>query len=56
VVKLLPSVISGQFTDDLGEKQKALEYLDQALPLFRQVGDKGGEATTLNNIGGVYSI
>ena len=38
--------------DDLGEKQKALDYYEQALPLLRQVGDRGGEATTLNNIGG----
>ena len=41
--------------DALGEKQKALDYYEQALPLRRQVGDRGGEATTLNNIGGVYS-
>jgi tetratricopeptide (TPR) repeat protein len=36
---------------DLGDKNKALEYYEQALPLSRQVGDKGVEATTLNNIG-----
>ena len=41
--------------DALGEKQKALDYYEQALPLYRQVGDRGGEATTLNNIGMVYS-
>ena len=35
----------------LGEKQQALAYYEQALPLRRQVGDKGGEATTLNNLG-----
>jgi CHAT domain-containing protein/Tfp pilus assembly protein PilF len=39
----------------LGEKQKALEYYNQALPLLRAVGDRGGEAMTLNNIGAVYS-
>jgi tetratricopeptide (TPR) repeat protein len=38
-----------------GDKRKALEYYEQALPLYRQVGDKGGEATTLNNLGLVYS-
>ncbi|MDT9324106.1 MAG: tetratricopeptide repeat protein, partial [Limnospira sp. PMC 1290.21] len=27
---------------------------NQALPLRRAVGDRGGEATTLNNIGRVY--
>ncbi|MFM6246213.1 MAG: CHAT domain-containing protein, partial [Dolichospermum sp.] len=40
--------------DALGEKQKALDYYNQALPIYRAVGDRGGEATTLNNIGGVY--
>jgi tetratricopeptide (TPR) repeat protein len=34
----------------LGEKQKALEYYNQALPLKRAVGDRSGEATTLHNI------
>ncbi|MEL6164558.1 MAG: tetratricopeptide repeat protein, partial [Cyanobacteria bacterium J06628_3] len=41
--------------DDLGEKQKALQFYNQALPLLRAVGDKAGEATILNNIGIVYS-
>ncbi|NES87558.1 MAG: CHAT domain-containing protein, partial [Moorea sp. SIO2B7] len=44
----------GRVYDDLGEKQRALEYLQQALPLNRAVGDRTGEATTLNNIGRVY--
>ncbi|MEG4444159.1 CHAT domain-containing protein, partial [Microcoleus sp. AT9_B4] len=38
----------------LGEKQKALEYYSQSLPLRRAVGDRGGEAVTLSNIGTVY--
>lgn len=33
----------------------ALSYYEQALPLQKQVGDRSGEATTLNNIGGVHS-
>ena len=37
----------------LGDKQKALDYYEQAL-LLRQVGD-GGEATTLTDIGSVYA-
>jgi tetratricopeptide (TPR) repeat protein len=45
----------GYVYDALGEKQQALDKYNEALPLYRQVGDKGGEATTLNNIGGVYS-
>ncbi len=40
---------------DLGEKQKALDYFNQALPLLRAVGNRAGEATALNNIGLVYS-
>ncbi|MDT9288316.1 tetratricopeptide repeat protein, partial [Limnospira sp. PMC 1298.21] len=38
----------------VGEKQTALDYYNQALPLLRAVGDRGGKATTLNNIGAVY--
>jgi len=34
----------------LGEKQKALEFYKQSLPLRRTVGDKAGEALTLYNI------
>src|SRR5262249_16731120 len=40
--------------DSLGEKQKSLGFYNQALPLFREVGARNGEATTLNNIGVVY--
>ncbi|MEQ8871308.1 MAG: tetratricopeptide repeat protein, partial [Roseovarius sp.] len=45
----------GSVYDDLGEKQQALEYYQQALPLSQAVGDRAREATTLNNIGLVYS-
>jgi tetratricopeptide (TPR) repeat protein len=38
----------------LGEMRKALEKYDEALPLRRMVGDRKGEAETLNNIGMVY--
>ncbi len=34
----------------MGDKQKALEYYNQALALRREVGDKDGEALTLYNI------
>ncbi|MEG4357354.1 CHAT domain-containing protein, partial [Microcoleus sp. Aus8_D1] len=40
--------------DNLGEKQKALEYYSQSLPLTRAVGDRSREAVTLTNIGAVY--
>jgi CHAT domain-containing protein len=44
----------GGVCDTLGEKQKALQYFNQALPMSRAVGDRGGEAITLNNIAGIY--
>ncbi|MGB7378736.1 MAG: CHAT domain-containing protein [Rivularia sp. (in: cyanobacteria)] len=40
----------GRIYSDLGEKQKALQFYNQALPLYREVGHRSGEATTLNNI------
>jgi len=40
----------GRVYSDLGEKQKALEYLGQSLLLFRAVGDGSGEAVTLSNM------
>jgi tetratricopeptide (TPR) repeat protein len=39
----------------LGEREKALEYLQQALPLQTAVGDRSGAATSLSNMGSVYS-
>jgi len=44
----------GSVYSDLGEKQQALDYYQQALPLRRAVGDRASEAVTLNNIGVVY--
>ena len=38
----------------MGDRQRALEYYGLALPIRREVGDRAGEATTLNNIGAVY--
>ena len=38
----------------LGEQQQALAHYQQALPLRRQVGDRAGEATTLNNLAYIY--
>jgi CHAT domain-containing protein len=40
---------------NLGQLQKALEFDNQALPIFRVVGDLNHQAMTLNNIGAVYS-
>lgn len=38
----------------LGDYQKALDYYNQALTMIRVVGNRSGEASTLNNIGNVY--
>ncbi len=38
-----------------GDRQQALAYFNQALPIVREVGDRGGEAATLNNLGAVYN-
>ena len=37
-----------------GGAARALQYYGQALPIHREVGDRGGEAATLSNIGAVY--
>ncbi|MEH2281507.1 MAG: CHAT domain-containing tetratricopeptide repeat protein, partial [Nostoc sp.] len=44
----------GQVYSALGEKQKALDLYNQALPLTRAVGERTGEAATLTSIGQVY--
>jgi tetratricopeptide (TPR) repeat protein len=41
--------------DSISQPQEALKYYNQALPILREVGDRAGEATTLNNIGAVYN-
>ncbi|MGL5081776.1 MAG: CHAT domain-containing protein [Microcoleaceae cyanobacterium] len=45
----------GRVHSALGEKQKALEFYNQALPLSRAMGDRATEAATLSNIGSVYN-
>jgi tetratricopeptide (TPR) repeat protein len=40
--------------DALGQKQKALENYEKALPMFKEVGYRAGEAAVLNNIGILY--
>src|SRR5262249_4063635 len=45
----------GAIYESLGEMQKSLEKLNEALSLRRELGDRSREAITLNNIGMVYS-
>ncbi|MEG5197565.1 MULTISPECIES: CHAT domain-containing protein, partial [unclassified Microcoleus] len=40
--------------DSISQPQEALKYYNQALPIRREVGDRSGEARTLNGIGAVY--
>ncbi|WP_315788243.1 tetratricopeptide repeat protein [Fischerella sp. JS2] len=46
-------LLSGVY-DALGQKQEALKYYNQSLPLRRAAGDRSGEAITLGNIGVLY--
>jgi tetratricopeptide (TPR) repeat protein len=39
---------------DLGESNRALECVGNALSIFREVDDRVGEAVALNNLGNVY--
>jgi CHAT domain-containing protein/Tfp pilus assembly protein PilF len=41
----------GMVLDKIGQPQKALDYLQQALTIHKEVGARAGEATNLNNIG-----
>jgi len=38
----------------LGDKRKALDFYEQALPLRRRVGDRWGESITRYNLAMVY--
>ncbi len=55
VKQSLALVWLGFIYDSLGEKQKALDYYNQALPLRHAGGDRAGEAVVLINIGLVYA-
>ena len=39
----------------MGERQTALDFFNQGLPLSRAVSDRAGEAIILNNIGSTYN-
>jgi tetratricopeptide (TPR) repeat protein len=38
----------------LAETRRAIEHYEQVLSITREVGDRRGEGTTLNNLGGAY--
>jgi len=40
--------------NNLGQYPKALEFLQQAFAIDKEIGDRSGEGTTLNNIGLIY--
>lgn len=44
----------GSVYNKLGQRAKALEYYERALPIFEEVGDRQGASATLNNLGSVY--
>jgi Flp pilus assembly protein TadD len=41
----------GAVYDDLGQKDKALDFHGQAFAIFQEVGDRWSESTLLSNIG-----
>ena len=45
----------GNMYSAIGEQQKALDFLNLALPLYKTVADRDGEVNTLTGIGFVYS-
>ena len=45
----------GRLYRDLGQQQTALDYYNQALPIWREVGNRSGEALALNDIGRAYA-
>ena len=40
--------------DNLGQYQKAVEYYHQSLAIFKEIGNRNGEATSIDNMGGSY--
>ena len=44
----------GLFCSNRGDKRKALDKYEEALPLLRAAGDRAGEASILSNIGEIY--
>src|SRR5215813_11797444 len=49
--RALISLSAGQSYSWLGNREQALNLYGQALACYREVGDRSGQATTLNNLG-----
>ncbi len=45
----------GRTYSDMGQGQQALDYFNQALPIWRATGEHSGEALTLNDMGPAYA-
>ena len=43
----------GAVYNSISQPQEALKYYNQALPIWRSVGERAGEAATLSNIDAV---
>jgi tetratricopeptide (TPR) repeat protein len=45
----------GRVYNNLGDRQKALDYLNQALPIWQDSGNASGQASTLDSMGRAHS-
>jgi tetratricopeptide (TPR) repeat protein len=46
----------GRVYDGLGDRQQALHYYQQALPIREEVGDRAGESVTRYNMAMIYRV
>ena len=46
--------VIGLVYDNLGQRKKALDYYQQALPISEEVGDRAGESITRYNMAAIY--
>jgi tetratricopeptide (TPR) repeat protein len=44
----------GNAYDSLGQYPKAIEFYQQSLAIFQDIGNRNGEAGPLNNLGSAY--
>jgi len=46
----------GKVYNTLGKNSEALQCYEKALGIWREIGNRGGEGTTLNGLGSVYKV